>query len=67
MTGASGSSSGGGGGNGGGSSPSDGKILELKSPMGKDGMTYTWPLKKGRGSVRRSEASCFQIFNTLKL
>ena len=31
------------------------KELILKSPMGGNPATYTWPLKKGRGSVRRSE------------
>ena len=32
-----------------------GKSLELKSPMGEKSITYKWPLKKGKGSVRRSE------------
>ena len=32
-----------------------GKVLELKSPFGEETMTYKWPLKKGKGSVRRSE------------
>ena len=32
-----------------------GKTLELKSPMGEKSIFYKWPLKKGKGSVRRSE------------
>ena len=36
-----------------------GKVLELKSPFGTDSMSYKWPLKKGRGSIRRSEVSIF--------
>ena len=32
-----------------------GKVLELKSPFGEEIVTYKWPLKKGKGSVRRSE------------
>jgi hypothetical protein len=32
-----------------------GKSLELKSPMGEATMVYKWPLKKGKGSVKRSE------------
>ena len=31
------------------------KILILKSPMGCTPAQYTWPLKKGKGSLRRSE------------
>ncbi len=37
------------------SCPHVGKSLELKSPFGAESMTYKWPLKKGKGSVRRSE------------
>lgn len=33
------------------------QTLILKSPMGAEAMTYTWPLKKGKGSMRRSEVS----------
>ena len=29
--------------------------LLLKSPMGAESMIYSWPLKKGKGSLRRSE------------
>ena len=29
--------------------------LTLKSPVGKEAMIYSWPLKKGKGSVKRSE------------
>ena len=29
--------------------------LTLKSPVGKEAMIYNWPLKKGKGSVKRSE------------
>ena len=43
--------------------PHVGKVLELKSPFGKESMTYKWPLKKGRGSVRRSEVR-FLIFES---
>ena len=38
-----------------GSGPHVGKVLELKSPFGEESITYKWPLKKGKGSVRRSE------------
>ena len=31
------------------------KILILKSPMGAKCAQYNWPLKKGKGSLRRSE------------
>ena len=31
------------------------KTIVLKSPMGGDPMVYAWPLKKGKGSMRRSE------------
>ena len=31
------------------------KILILKSPMGCTPAQYPWPLKKGKGSLRRSE------------
>ena len=31
------------------------KTLTLKSPVGKEAMVYSWPLKKGKGSLRRSE------------
>ena len=40
-----------------GSGPHVGKVLELKSPFGEESITYKWPLKKGKGSVRRSEVS----------
>ena len=29
--------------------------IKLKSPMGADPIEYAWPLKKGKGSMRRSE------------
>ncbi len=38
-------------------SAGDGRFLELKSPMGAQSMRYKWPLKKGKGSMRRSEVS----------
>ena len=38
-----------------------GKVLELKSPFGTESMTYKWPLKKGRGSIRRSEVRSILI------
>ena len=31
------------------------KCIVLKSPMGGDPAVYDWPLKKGKGSVRKSE------------
>ena len=31
------------------------KELILKSPFGSASKVYTWPLKKGRGSLRKSE------------
>ena len=31
------------------------KVLILKSPMGAKSALYNWPLKKGKGSLRRSE------------
>ena len=31
------------------------KRIVLKSPMGGEPMVYDWPLKKGKGSVRKSE------------
>ena len=31
------------------------KCIVLKSPMGGEPMVYDWPLKKGKGSVRKSE------------
>ena len=31
------------------------KVLILKSPMGAKSAQYNWPLKKGKGSLRRSE------------
>lgn len=31
------------------------KVLILKSPMGCKSAQYSWPLKKGKGSLRRSE------------
>ena len=31
------------------------KVLILKSPMGSKSAHYSWPLKKGKGSLRRSE------------
>ena len=31
------------------------KVLFLKSPMGCKSAHYSWPLKKGKGSLRRSE------------
>ena len=31
------------------------KDLTLKSPFGSDSKVYSWPLKKGRGSLRKSE------------
>ena len=37
--------------------PHVGKNLELKSPFGEESVIYKWPLKKGKGSVRRSEVS----------
>ena len=33
----------------------DKRTLTLKSPVGKEAMVYQWPLKKGKGSVKRSE------------
>ena len=33
----------------------EGLTLTLKSPVGKEAMVYNWPLKKGKGSLRRSE------------
>jgi hypothetical protein len=33
------------------------KCLVLRSPMGASPMVYQWPLKKGKGSMRRSEVS----------
>lgn len=36
-----------------------GKHLEVKSPMGTESAFYDWPLKKGKGSMKRSEVrSC---------
>ena len=29
--------------------------LTLKSPFGSSSKVYSWPLKKGRGSLRKSE------------
>ncbi len=34
-----------------------GRRLELKSPVGAKSAFYSWPLKKGKGSMRRSEVS----------
>ena len=31
------------------------KVLILKSPVGSKAAQYSWPLKKGKGSLRRSE------------
>ena len=31
------------------------KVLILKSPMGSKSAHYSWPLKKGKGSLRKSE------------
>ena len=31
------------------------KELTLKSPFGGPAKVYSWPLKKGRGSLRKSE------------
>ena len=36
-------------------SESSKKMLILKSPMGSKPAQYSWPLKKGKGSLRRSE------------
>ena len=44
-----------------GSGPHVGKVLELKSPFGEESITYKWPLKKGKGSVRRSEVSFLDL------
>ena len=44
-----------------GSGPHVGKVLELKSPFGEESITYKWPLKKGKGSVRRSEVSFINL------
>ena len=38
-----------------GSLDGGGPTLTLKSPVGKEAMVYSWPLKKGKGSVKRSE------------
>ena len=38
-----------------GSVDGGGPTLTLKSPVGKEAMVYSWPLKKGKGSVKRSE------------
>ena len=44
-----------------GSGPHVGRVLELKSPFGEETITYKWPLKKGKGSVRRSEVSFIDL------
>jgi hypothetical protein len=31
------------------------KYIELKSPVGAASMKYSWPLKKGKGDMKRSE------------
>ena len=53
---ANGGSGGGGPGLRSASKPNAGKKrIVLKSPMGGEPMVYDWPLKKGKGSVRKSE------------
>ena len=49
-----------------GSGPHVGKVLELKSPFGEESITYKWPLKKGKGSVRRSEVSFINLVDNIK-
>ena len=43
--------------------PPERKFLELKSPVGAPSMKYAWPLKKGKGSLRRSEVSGIVVSN----
>lgn len=50
-----------------GSGPHVGKVLELKSPFGEESITYKWPLKKGKGSVRRSEVSFINLVDYIKI
>ncbi len=35
--------------------PGGGKELLLKSPFGAASKVFSWPLKKGRGSLRKTE------------
>ncbi len=37
------------------SSCASGRQLELRSPVGAESAFYKWPLRKGKGSMRRSE------------
>lgn len=44
--------------------PAKGRFLELLSPTGAKSIFYTFPLKLGKGSVRRSEVSQQKTFAT---